>query len=42
MGSIYGATGSYALGLLALAIVAAAAMAYSISLGRRPVTPQVA
>ena len=42
MGSIYGATGSYAWGLLALAVVAAAAMVYSISLPRRPVTPQVA
>jgi MFS transporter, NNP family, nitrate/nitrite transporter len=42
MGSIYGATGSYAWGLLALAVVAAAAMVYSISLGRRPVTPQTA
>jgi MFS transporter, NNP family, nitrate/nitrite transporter len=40
MGSIYGATGSYAWGLLALALVAAAAMAYSISIGRRPVMPQ--
>jgi NNP family nitrate/nitrite transporter-like MFS transporter len=42
MGSIYGATGSYAWGLLALAVVAAAAMAYSISIGRRTVTPQSA
>jgi len=42
MGSIYGATGSYAWGLLALAVVAAAAMAYSISIGRRAVTPQSA
>ena len=42
MGSIYGATGSYAWGLLALAVVAAAAMAYSISIGRRPLTPQAA
>jgi len=42
MGSIYGATGSYAWGLLALAVVAAAAMVYSISLPRRPVTPQTA
>jgi hypothetical protein len=42
MGSIYGATGSYAWGLLALAVVAAAAMVYSISLGRPPVTPQTA
>jgi NNP family nitrate/nitrite transporter-like MFS transporter len=42
MGSIYGASGSYAWGLLALAIVAAAALAYSISIGRRPVTPPAA
>ena len=42
MGSIYGATGSYAWGLLALALVAVAAMVYSVSLGRRPVTPQTA
>lgn len=35
MGSIYGASGSYAWGLLALAIVAAAAMAYSATTTRR-------
>jgi NNP family nitrate/nitrite transporter-like MFS transporter len=40
MGSIYGATGSYAWGLLALALVAAAAMVYSISIGRQQVTAQ--
>ena len=40
MGSIYGASRSYAWGLLALAIVAAAAMAYSISTRRQAVTSQ--
>ena len=35
MGSIYGASGSYTWGLLALAIVAAGAMAYSVTT-RRP------
>jgi NNP family nitrate/nitrite transporter-like MFS transporter len=38
MGGIYGATGSYAWGLLALAVVAAAAMTYSLVSRRRPVT----
>jgi NNP family nitrate/nitrite transporter-like MFS transporter len=42
MGGIYGATGTYAWGLLALAAVAAAAMAYSLTTGRRPATPQAA
>ena len=42
MGSIYGASGSYAWGLLALAMVAAAAMAYSISTRRQAVTSQSA
>jgi NNP family nitrate/nitrite transporter-like MFS transporter len=42
MGSIYGASGSYAWGLLALAIVAAAAMAYSAASRRRPVTTRAA
>src|SRR5690242_7002021 len=40
MGGIYGATGTYAWGLLALAAVAAAAMTYSLTTGRRPATPQ--
>jgi MFS transporter, NNP family, nitrate/nitrite transporter len=40
MGGIYGASGSYAWGLLALAAVAAAALAYSLTTGRRPATPQ--
>jgi MFS transporter, NNP family, nitrate/nitrite transporter len=40
MGGIYGASGSYAWGLLALAAVAAAAMTYSLTTGRRPATPQ--
>jgi MFS transporter, NNP family, nitrate/nitrite transporter len=38
MGGIYGASGSYAWGLLALAVVAAAALAYSLTTGRRPAT----
>ena len=42
MGAIYGATGSYAWGLLALAVVAAAAMAYSATTRRRPVRTQAA
>jgi NNP family nitrate/nitrite transporter-like MFS transporter len=42
MGGIYGATGTYAWGLLALAAVAAAAMAYSLTTGRRSATPQAA
>lgn len=40
MGGIYGASGSYAWGLLALAVVAAAAMAYSLITRRRAVTSQ--
>ena len=40
MGGIYGASGSYAWGLLALAAVAAAAMTYSFISRRRPVTLQ--
>jgi NNP family nitrate/nitrite transporter-like MFS transporter len=40
MGGIYGATGSYAWGLLALAVVAAAAMTYSFMSGRQNVTLQ--
>jgi MFS transporter, NNP family, nitrate/nitrite transporter len=42
MGGIYGATGSYAWGLLALAVVAAAAMAYSLASGRQPVRARAA
>jgi NNP family nitrate/nitrite transporter-like MFS transporter len=40
MGGIYGATGSYAWGLLALAVVAAAAMTYSFMSGRQNVALQ--
>lgn len=40
MGGIYGASGSYAWGLLALAVVAAAAMTYSFVSRRRPITLQ--
>jgi NNP family nitrate/nitrite transporter-like MFS transporter len=40
MGAIYGTTGSYAWGLLALAIVAAGATVYSLATRRRAVTPQ--
>jgi NNP family nitrate/nitrite transporter-like MFS transporter len=40
MGGIYGASGSYAWGLLALAIVAAAAMTYSVTTRRPAVTLQ--
>ena len=42
MGGIYGVSGTYAWGLLALAAVAAAAMAYSLATGRRQATPQAA
>jgi NNP family nitrate/nitrite transporter-like MFS transporter len=42
MGGIYGATGSYAWGLLALAVVAAAALTYSLSTRRQPVTTPAA
>jgi NNP family nitrate/nitrite transporter-like MFS transporter len=42
MGGIYGATGTYAWGLLALAAVAAAALAYSLTTRRRPVTSRAA
>jgi MFS transporter, NNP family, nitrate/nitrite transporter len=40
MGAIYGASGSYAWGLIALAVVAAGAMAYTLAIRRRPVTAQ--
>src|SRR5215467_4569980 len=40
MGSIYGATGSYAWGLIALAVVAASAMSYSLATRRGTVTAQ--
>jgi MFS transporter, NNP family, nitrate/nitrite transporter len=40
MGGIYGASGSYAWGLLALAIVAAGAITYSLTTRRQAVTPQ--
>jgi NNP family nitrate/nitrite transporter-like MFS transporter len=36
MGGIYGASGSYAWGLIALAAVAASAMAYAAASRRRP------
>jgi NNP family nitrate/nitrite transporter-like MFS transporter len=42
MGGIYGASGSYAWGLLALAIVAAAVMTYSAAIRRQSVTSQAA
>jgi MFS transporter, NNP family, nitrate/nitrite transporter len=42
MGGIYGASGSYVWGLLALAVVAAAAMTYSVTTGRQPVRPRAA
>ncbi|HEU5388749.1 MAG TPA: MFS transporter, partial [Streptosporangiaceae bacterium] len=42
MGGIYGASGSYGWGLVALAIVAAGAAAYSAVSGRRPVRPLAA
>jgi NNP family nitrate/nitrite transporter-like MFS transporter len=42
MGGIYGATGTYAWGLLALAAVAAAALAHSLTTRRRPVTSRAA
>jgi len=42
MGGIYGASGSYAWGLLALAIVAAAAMTYSLTTRRQPVRARAA
>jgi NNP family nitrate/nitrite transporter-like MFS transporter len=42
MGGIYGATGSYAWGLLALAIVAAGAMTYSVTTRRQPVRTRAA
>ena len=38
MGGIYGATGSYAWGLIALAVVAAGATVYSLATRRQPVT----
>jgi MFS transporter, NNP family, nitrate/nitrite transporter len=38
MGSIYGANGSYAWGLIALAVVAGGAMAYAAATRQRPVT----
>jgi NNP family nitrate/nitrite transporter-like MFS transporter len=37
MGSIYGRSGSYALGLLLLALVALTALAYTVTIVRRPV-----
>jgi MFS transporter, NNP family, nitrate/nitrite transporter len=40
MGSIYGANGSYAWGLIALAVVAGGAMAYAAVTRQRPVTAQ--
>lgn len=40
MGGVYGASGSYAWGLIALAAVAAAAMAYSVALAPRRVRNQ--
>ena len=42
MGGIYGATGSYTWGLAALAVVAAAAMIYTLALRRGAVTARVA
>jgi hypothetical protein len=42
MGGIYGATGSYAWGLLALAAVAACAMTYSLSTPSKPVRTRAA
>ena len=42
MGGIYGASGSYAWGLLALAVVAAAALAYSATTRRQPVRTRAA
>jgi MFS transporter, NNP family, nitrate/nitrite transporter len=42
MGGIYGAAGSYAWGLLALAAVAAGAMTYSVFTWRQAVTPRAA
>ena len=42
MGGIYGATGSYALGLIALAVVAAGAMSYTLAALRQPVTARAA
>jgi NNP family nitrate/nitrite transporter-like MFS transporter len=40
MGSIYGASGSYAWGLIALAVVAGGAMVYAAASRQRPVTAQ--
>jgi NNP family nitrate/nitrite transporter-like MFS transporter len=40
MGSIYGATGSYAWGLIALTVVAAGAVAYTLGTRRQAVTAQ--
>jgi NNP family nitrate/nitrite transporter-like MFS transporter len=42
MGGIYGATGSYSWGLLALAVVAAGAMAYTLATRRRAATTATA
>jgi NNP family nitrate/nitrite transporter-like MFS transporter len=42
MGGIYGATGTYAWGLLALAAVAACALIHSLTTRRRPVTSRAA
>jgi NNP family nitrate/nitrite transporter-like MFS transporter len=40
MGGIYGAIGSYAWGLIALAVVAAGAMSYTLATRRGAVTAQ--
>jgi len=40
MGGIYGATGSYALGLAALAVVAVGAAAYTLAIRQPAVTAQ--
>jgi MFS transporter, NNP family, nitrate/nitrite transporter len=42
MGSIYGATGSYAWGLIALAVVASGAISYALAIRRRALTAQAA
>ena len=42
MGSIYGVTGSYAWGLIALAVVAAGAMTYSLAIRPRAITAPAA
>ena len=40
MGSIYGSSGSYALGLILLSLVALAALAYTLTVVRRPMAAQ--